>query len=562
MIKRIRAAFAAFFVAGTIVAATPASAVPAICVMPTSGTVSGLTLVQDINNCYGAALGLFAGGSAPGSPTSGMLWWNTSTGFVQQWDGAAWINLWFVDTTNHLLTPQVGGGAGVNAASAATTDLCAAGNNAFVFLTGSATITSFGTSCPAGVWKRLFVNTGAGPSPTLQYNGSTMVLPGGTSIATAPGDTFDAVYTTGGQWIVTNYMRATGAALSSVGLSVGAGSLAQSAQGYGSPLNLQLAAAVSGNNLTVSVLGVNGSNPSSPSNPVLVNFRSQTLNNGTNGIVYGQITSALSFQVTSGNTMGCTTAVLCRLWVELICQTELTGTCTSILLGLSNQSTAAQIYPLAEDALQSTGSGISGGGSAGVIQTSVGGLSGKAIRIAGYIEVTWTSGTGWATTPSKVQLFGPGVHKPGDVVQTIYASTTSTATNGGGALTASNVTANLTPTSTVNLVRVDSSAGWLTTANSGAQMLLSAQIQRGATSITPQVVTGPAGGSSIGYQGTLSFSAFDAPSATSSQTYALYFNSSTIGHNVQITNGMIILQEIMGALEPGNDDAAPPRLVG
>jgi hypothetical protein len=560
MIKRIRAAFAAFFVAGTVVAVTPAAAVPAICVMPTSGTVSGLTLVQDINNCYGAALGLFAGGSAPGSPTSGMLWWNTSTGFVQQWDGAAWINLWFVDTTNHLLAPQVGGGAGINAVSAATTDLCAAGNNAFVFLTGSATITGFGTSCPAGIWKRLFVNTGAGPSPILQYNSSTMVLPGGTSIATAPGDTFDAVYTTGGQWIVTNYMRATGAALSSVGLSVGSAALGASALGsFQQPVNLQLNTSVASNQLTVAIKGINGSDPSS-TNPVLVGFRSQTLQpNGTN--IFGSLQGALSFTLSATSSMGCTTAVACRLWVTLICQNESAGACSSILVGLSDQSTASQVFPLLEDVLQSTGAGTGGGTTAGTIQTSVASLSGKAIRIVGFIEATWTSGTGWGS-PTKVQLFGPGVHKPGDVVQTIYAATTSAATNGGGALTSSNVTANLTPTSTVNLVRIDSSAAWLTTANSGAQMLLSAQIQRGATSITPQVVTGPGGGSSIGYQGTLSFSAFDAPGATSSQTYALYFNSSTIGHNVQIINGMIILQEIMGALEPANDAGAPLRLVG
>jgi hypothetical protein len=560
MIKRIRAAFAAFFVVGTIVATTPASAVPAICVMPTSGTVSGLTLVQDINNCYGAALGLFAGGSAPGSPASGMLWWNTSTGFVQQWDGAAWINLWFVDTTNHLLTPQVGGGAEINAASAATTDLCAAGNNAFVFLTGSATITSFGTSCPAGVWKRLFVNTGAGPSPILQYSGSTMVLPGGTSIATAPGDTFDAVYTTGGQWIVTNYMRATGAALSSVGLSVGSAALGASALGsFQQPVNLQLNTSVASNQLTVAIKGINGSDPSL-NNPVLVGFRSQTLQpNGTN--IFGSLQGALSFTLSATSSMGCTTAVACRLWVTLICQNESAGACSSIQVGLSDQSTASQVFPLLEDVLQSTGAGTGGGTTAGTIQTSVASLSGKAIRIVGFIEATWTSGTGWGS-PTKVQLFGPGVHKPGDVVQTIYASTTTVSANGGGPLTPSNVTANLTPTSAVNLVRIDSSAAWLTTADASAQVLMTAQIQRGSTLVGPGTVVGPAGAMGINWQGSLSFNVLDAPAASTSQTYALYFNSSTSGHNVEIIEGTIILQEIMGALEPANDDAAPLRLVG
>jgi hypothetical protein len=549
MIKRIRAAFAAFFVAGTIVAAAPASAVPAICVMPTSGTVSGLTLVQDINNCYGAALSLFAGGSAPGSPTSGMLWWNTSTGFVQQWDGAAWINLWFVDSTNHLLTPQVGGGAQINAASAATTDLCAAGNNAFVFLTGSATITSFGTSCPAGVWKRLFVNTGTGPSPILQYSGSTMVLPGGTNIATAPGDTFDAVYTTGGQWIVTNYMRATGAALSSVGLSVGASALAQSAQGYEVPLNLQLSAAVAGNNLTVTVLGVNGSNPSA-ANPVLVNFRSTTLNNGSNGIVYGQLKSALSMQVTSGNTMGCTTGIVCRLWVTLICQTESSGNCTSILLGVSNQSTTTQIFPLAEEVLQNTGSGGSGGPAAGTIQTSIGGLTGVAIRIAGYVEVTWHSGTGWDTTPSKVQVFGPGVHKPGEVVQIVFAQTGTNA-SAGSTFAASNVAVGITPTSGINIIEVSLSGN----CNTGPGATMTMTVRRGtSTSVgqSEQVGISGSGSSSLAIDGAVAFDFLDVP--PSAATYTIYFNSST-GTSV-ITGGHALAREIMGALEPANDAGA------
>jgi len=563
MIKCIRAAFAAFFVAGTIVAATPVAAVPLICVMPTSGTVSGLTLVQDINSCLGSALALFAGGTTPDSPPTGMLWWNTSTGYVAQWDGTVWNNLWNVDTTNHLNAVQIGGGVQASLASASVTDLWSV-PAASVAVTGTSTITQLanGHAVPGTV--KIVTFAGA---LTLTQGGGTGGTPlnlpnNGSNIVTAPGDYAIVLAITSTNVQVIQYTRATGAALSTFGLNVGASALAQSALGYEAPLNLQLAAAVSGNNLTVSVLGVNGSNPSSPANPVLVNFRSTTLNNGSNGIVYGQITSALSFQVTSGNTMGCTTAVVCRLWVTLICRTELSGSCTDIRLGLSNQSTATQVFPLAEDVLQTTGSGTSGGGAAGMIQANVAAMSGVAIRIAGYVEVTWTSGTGWATTPSKIQVFGPGVHKPGDPVQTVYASTISASANGGGPLTASNVTANLTPTSAVNLVRIDSSAGWLTTANASAQMLMTAQIQRGSTGLGPSTIVGPGGGLGINLQGSLSFNLIDAPAATTSQTYTLYYNSSTPGHNVEIIDGTIILQEIMGSLEPANDACAPLRLVG
>ena len=540
MIKRIRAAFAAVFVVGTIVAAAPASAVPGICVMPTSGTVSGLSLVQDINSCFGTALGLFAGGSAPGAQTAGMLWWNTSTGYVAQWDGAAWNNLWNVDATNHLNAVQIGGGVQASLASASVIDLWSV-PAASVAVTGSTTITQLanGLAVPGTIK----IVTFAGALTLTQGSGTggtPLNLPnGGNNIVTAAGDYAIVLALTATNVQVIHYERASGAALSTVGLNVGASALAQSAQGYGAPLNLQLAAAVSGNNLTVTVLGVNGGNPSS-TNPVLVDFRSQTLNNGSNGIVYGQITSALSFQVTSGNTMGCTTAVLCRLWVTLICQTESSGACSSILLGLSNQSTAAQIFPLAEDVLQSTGSsGTSGGPSAGVIQALVPGLSGKAIRIAGYVEVTWTSGTGWATTPSKVQVFGPGVHKPGDVVQTVYESS-------GASLA-------ITPSSTINLVKLSASISCSAPASSSAVGIL---FKRSSTTLASQFIGGT---SSTGLDGIASAAMLDAPATTSSVTYSISGSGSTC---TLVGTEMIELNEIMGSLVPSNDDTPSLRLVG
>jgi hypothetical protein len=552
MIKRIRAAFAAFFVAGTIVAAIPAAAVPLICVMPTSGTVSGLTLVNDINNCLGSALALFAGGTTPDSPTTGMLWWNTSTGYVAQWDGTGWNNLWNVDTTNHLNAVQIGGGVQASLASASITDLWSVPAAALA-VTGTSTITQLanGHAVPG----TLKIVTFAGALTLTQGGGSggtPLNLPNnGSNIVTAAGDYAIVLALTATNVQVIQYTRATGAALSSVGLNVGASALAQSAQGYEVPLNLQLSAAVAGNNLTVTVLGVNGSNPSA-ANPVLVNFRSTTLNNGSNGIVYGQLKSALSMQVTSGNTMGCTTGIVCRLWVTLICQTESSGNCTSILLGVSNQSTTTQIFPLAEDVLQNTGSGGSGGPAAGTIQTSIGGLTGVAIRIAGYVEVTWHSGTGWDTTPSKVQVFGPGVHKPGEVVQMVFAQTGTNA-SAGSTFAASNVAVGITPTSGINIIEVSLSGN----CNTGPGATMTVTVRRGTSTgvgQSEQVGISGSGSSSLAIDGAVAFDFLDVP--PSAATYTIYFNSST-GTSV-ITGGHALAREIMGALdEPGNDYFSP-----
>jgi hypothetical protein len=573
MIKRIRAAFAACFVAGTIVAATPASAVPGICVMPTSGTVSGLALVIDINNCFGTALGLFAGGSAPGSQTTGMLWWNTSTGYVAQWDGAAWNNLWNVDATNHLNAVQIGGGVQASLASASVIDLWSV-PAASVAVTGSTMITQLanGLAVPGTIK----IVTFAGALTLTQGGGSggtPLNLPnGGNNIVTAAGDYAIVLALTATNVQVIHYERATGAALSTVGLSVGASALGASALGsFQQPANMAITTSVSSFNLTIGVLGQNQA-AISASNPVLVNFRSQALT--TSGYnVFANITSPLaSFVISSGSTMGCVSGVLCRLWIELICQTESPSGigCSQVLIGASVQSSTTTCAPLQEDALQSTGAGSSGGSAVGTIYSTVGGLSGKAIRIVGYIEDTWTSGTGWGS-PTKIQLFGAGVHKPCDLVQTVFASFSATGSaTSGSTMVSSGITVNITPTSAVNLVKVDAMGTGSVPANS-APVVLSAQIDRTVGATTTAISQfAQFGGQNSTYatNGSVAFGGIiDAPSTTAAANYAIYFNTSTPGHATSLPAGSITAQEIMGALDlekilPANDNGAPLRLVG
>jgi hypothetical protein len=235
---------------------------------------------------------------------------------------------------------------------------------------------------------------------------------------------------------------------------------------------------------------------------------------------------------------------------------------------LSNQSTATQVFPLAEDVLQTTGSGTSGGGAAGIIQANVASMSGVAIRIAGYIEVTWHSGTGWDTTPSKVQVFGPGVKKPGDVVQNVAFSTGSNASWSATSFVGSNLLGSITPTSTINPIRIKMVAGISATANSGGNEVIGTQVYRGISGtfngIGQQYNTGflsPGAGSTL--DGTVTAMPTDLPGTTSQVTYTLYFNTGASGHTVSVINGEGELIEIMGALEePANDAGVPLRLVG
>lgn len=177
-------------------------------------------------------------------------------------------------------------------------------------------------------------------------------------------------------------------------------------------------------------------------------------------------------------------------------------------------------------------------------------MSGVAIRIAGYAEVTWHTGTGWDTTPSKVQVFGPGVHRPGDVVQLVYAQTASGVST-GTSFAASNITASITPTSVINQIEVSVTGNF--EAASAAD--ITAQIRRGAsTNVGEAFVFGSTTSGTLS-NGGLPFDIFDAPATTSATPYTLYFNSSTGTSTVPA--GHIFLREIMGALDPpaASDDA-------
>lgn len=94
-----------FFALMTVMLGQSSRAAQNTCILPTVGTVSGLTLVQDINLCFAAQLSVQSGASAPSSPTTGMLWMDTSTSprAIKQYDGSNWSIVWWLDNTNHLI---------------------------------------------------------------------------------------------------------------------------------------------------------------------------------------------------------------------------------------------------------------------------------------------------------------------------------------------------------------------------------------------------------------------------------------------------------------------------
>jgi hypothetical protein len=180
---------------------------------PNTGTVSGLQLTNNLNNALNALNTCNSGASAPtnqlsGSPSLGNCWLNTSTTpyTIEYYDGASWLVVGYLDATNHVYSAALNGGYNGSVASAATTNLCSS-PQPYLTISGTTTITSFGSSCPIGAIKVLNFSGAL----TLTYNATSLILPNNaTNVVTAAGDTAVAIYLGSGNWTVLFYMRATG----------------------------------------------------------------------------------------------------------------------------------------------------------------------------------------------------------------------------------------------------------------------------------------------------------------------------------------------------------------
>lgn len=168
-------------------------------IMPTGGVVSGVTMAQDINAGFDAARTLWSGASAPSAdtPEAGQLWYDTTNNALRIYDGANWLFIAYIDTTNHLVVPFVGSSI-QNIASASTTTLGGsfAAAPAYVSISGTTTINSFGSAAIIG--QVFFLTFQA--ALTLTYNATSMILPGQVNIGTAANDVAVFVYLGSGNW--------------------------------------------------------------------------------------------------------------------------------------------------------------------------------------------------------------------------------------------------------------------------------------------------------------------------------------------------------------------------
>lgn len=375
---------------------------------------------------------------------------------------------------------------------------------------GAATIAVSG-----GAAQPIVRDTAAGP----------VALTGGEIIA---GNSIGLVWDNSGtQWHVVNPI-----------LSIGSLQLLTSAMGMNMPINMGLTASVTSNLLTVALKTTAGTDPSA-SSPVWFPFQTLSSNNATGAPTWVELTSALSISTfATGATLGAPNTTPFRLWIVVF------NNAGTPVLALINCSLATQIFPLVEALAQST-TGISGSATAaGTFYTPNGtSLTNCAFRILGYLDYDaglTTSGT-YNIAPSRVVQRTNGTRLPSDRVRDIYAITSTPST-----ITTSTPTTYLsqaiTPSSAINLVRVDVSSS-MQTANSGNHT--QGQLYRNTTALG---IVGDlsisAGGGSV--NGMMAFSVLDAPGVTSSVPYNFKFLSSNNTNNATAIAATMIVAEIMG----------------
>jgi hypothetical protein len=323
--------------------------------------------------------------------------------------------------------------------------------------------------------------------------------------------------------------------------------------GFSTPTNLKLSVTVASNNLTVAIKTGNQVDPS-PSNPVCIPF--QDITSGTP--VLTQITSAFSYSINSGSTMGCVSNVTCRIWIIGEIKSNI------FHLALINASTGNQVFPIVEDNAGNTAcNGCGTASTAGVFYSDTG-VGADATRILGFAEFTEATAGVWATPPGRVKLFGPGVKKPGDVVQVVYVSSTTNTSTTSASYVITSPSASIAPTSSPNLMEIIASGSMGTTASATGEAQIFAST--GAVACTAangtRVAVAP---NAVGSEPTTLYM-FDQPGNTTVRNYVVCIkslNAATIqwcdhveAADVQCT---LVIKEIMGSLEPANDNLEPLR---
>ena len=145
-------------------------------------------------------------------------------------------------------------------------------------------------------------------------------------------------------------------------------------------------------------------------------------------------------------------------------------------------------------------------------------------------------------TPTRVELYRPGVPLPGQTIQVQQSPGSGGAATTGTTFVSSGISQNISLSSSANAVRV-SVYGYGLAGVLGVGLQI--RMQRGATALSQTLLIESNGGSGAGIDAPFSFVFYDWPNALTAQTYAIYFASNSNGNSVTLEQGIIVLEEIM-----------------
>ncbi len=311
---------------------------------------------------------------------------------------------------------------------------------------------------------------------------------------------------------------------------------------YGTVVNGTIAESHGSNAVTFSLKTLAGADPS-PSDPVLIAFRNPTLAIGN--YIYRTLTAALSVTLSSGSILGVSNNVAFKVWLVLFDDGG------AVKLGAINCVSGSNIYPLGRIPLASSVADDNLGGSdlAHTFYTKNGlsSVSSKAYAILGYAAYDSGLATAgnWASAPTSIQLYGFGVPLPGQNIQAVYATATSSTNSSNGVQTQTNLAASITPTAKANLIKVQAAGNMAGSLSNSVSF--SAQLSRGTAPTLIGNVSSILGAGANGGTG-VALLAVDMPQTTSPQSYSVYLTQSGVSTGVTFLNsgpGSIVLEEIM-----------------
>lgn len=152
-----------------------------------------------------------------------------------------------------------------------------------------------------------------------------------------------------------------------------------------------VACTVAASAMTCNLLDIAGATPTA-TKVVRIAFRNATAATGTSSTV--QVTAALSIVVSSGSTLGCTSAVACTLYLYAI------NNAGTVVLGIMNG-------PIQDEGSVYTSTVLAGSGGDDAANTmySTAAQSSKAIRVLARITQTQSTAGTWASVPTEVSLW-------------------------------------------------------------------------------------------------------------------------------------------------------------